>query len=235
MAKIKFSAIGITNMLGKAGGTIFSKNGSGSYFKNFVKPSFPNSAAQQAVNSLFSQAIALWQGLSSAAKEAWNTNAPNSPYTDGFGDQKVYSGYNLFLKRNLNLLNAGLATVTNWATAVFQQISSTDPLYDIGTEDAFTIDYNFPVSQGVDGAVVLECTPPVSSTYGNFDNQFRQVGAYPFASPTTGETIDAKADYEALFGVPLVDQVIHYRIKTVNEVGEAKAYFYGYVTVVESA
>lgn len=129
MAKIKLSAVGITMMIGKTGGQIFARNKGGLYVKNFVKPSNPNTAAQQRIRAIFAGVCALWDGLSLTAKQLWKDAAVNFPVTDKFGDQLILTGRAFFQKVNVSLVSANQSAVleppvSNTGVPAFEHVSA---------------------------------------------------------------------------------------------------------------
>lgn len=112
MALIKLSAIGITNLSGKAGGSVFSHNQGGMYAKNFVVPTNPNTLAQQKARGQFGSMATLYSSLDANVKEGWKQSTVNFPYTNRLGDQKTLSAISLFVSLNSTLEEIGQPVVT---------------------------------------------------------------------------------------------------------------------------
>ena len=112
MAKLKFGMI-VTDMRGKLGGHVFSKNRSGAYSRTKVTPVNPQTASQTAVRSLFAQISQGWSGLTQANRDSFNGRVADYSKTDVFGDLKNPSGKALYqrLNQNLGISNQSLITV----------------------------------------------------------------------------------------------------------------------------
>lgn len=109
MAKIKLSAIGITAISGKIGGTIFSKNKGGIYVKNYTKPSNPMSEKQTGMRRQFGFVASLWKTLTEPQKLGWKQKGLEMSKSDVFGDQKNYTARGAFVAVNYNRLHGGFA------------------------------------------------------------------------------------------------------------------------------
>lgn len=108
--KIKWGAL-VVDGRNKIGGQVASKNKSGSYMKNKVTPTNPNTTAQANARANLTTVSRAWSALTPEQREAWNAYAAQYPYVDIFGDSKYLTGFNYYLKCNLNLLNAGSAMI----------------------------------------------------------------------------------------------------------------------------
>lgn len=107
MPKIKLSALA-TDIKGKSGGSVFSTNSGGTYFRN--NPSGggrkTNTWNEQKVN--FGAVSTQWKNLTEAQQEAWATAAPNFPTVNAFGEPRIPSGNELFMRLNSTLYSSGL-------------------------------------------------------------------------------------------------------------------------------
>lgn len=106
MALVKFGA-GVSEMRGKEGGVVYSRNAYGSYIKTKVSPVNPQTASQQAQRSLMGNLAQLWKTLSSANKSAWDNAGAQATRINRFGDSTVYTGFGLFMRLNRNLTVIG--------------------------------------------------------------------------------------------------------------------------------
>lgn len=102
MARIKWSAIGITNASGKSGGSVFSHNRAGSYVRRWAKPVNRQSDRQTAMRSLWGNVSQQWGRLTDEQVNLWNSAAQNTTVTDGFGDTRNMTGFSLFMRTNQN-------------------------------------------------------------------------------------------------------------------------------------
>lgn len=245
MAKIKLSSVGITNISGKAGGSVYSRNRGGSYFKNFVMPSNTITDARQIVRAIFGVIAGYWRQLTQSQRQSFTDQAPFYPVIDVFGDSKILSGNALHQKLNTQLLNANLPAIS---LALSPQ--GTNPIFST-TANAATItliDLEFDLS--ADNATlgieyVLEATPPHSASVKNVANLYRRFSATTSALGTTPPADQLKSDmfstsattlyneYALQFGALTVGDVVDFRVKGINPAtGEESAYWY-VTTVVD--
>jgi len=242
MALIKMSSIGITNMSGKAGGSVYSRNRGGSYVKNFVMPVNTFSEARQLVRASFGAISAGWRLLTETQRKSFVDQAANYPTLNALGDTNVLSGNSLFVMLNKNLVNAGLPKITTasapkGANAVLD--AAAIPVFDMGLGGNFTFSNGLQANNATElNDYVLEATPAVSPSVKNVQNRFRVlgrttdlIGITPNAATITEYNFNMdsqgmRTQYISKFGAPTPGNVIYFRIKAINPVtGEASAYF----------
>ena len=107
MPKVKLSAL-VSDMKGKSNGSVFSSNSGGLYFRNNPSGGGRKSAKWAAQKSNVAWLSTQWKGLSIEQVEAWNSITSEYPTTNAFGDPRVPTGYELFMRLNGSLLAAGL-------------------------------------------------------------------------------------------------------------------------------
>ena len=113
MAKIKLSAIGITNISGKSGGSVFAHNKNGNYVRRLGIATQPQTAKQTLARSIFGVISRMWGSLTEAQREAWKTWGADNPKTDQFGDSRPLTGRQAFISANSNLKTVGLAPISS--------------------------------------------------------------------------------------------------------------------------
>lgn len=111
MAKIKLSAIGITNISGKSGGSVFARNKNGNYVRRLGIATQPQTAKQTMVRNLFGVISRMWGNLTQAQRDAWKTWGAVNPKTDQFGDSRPLTGRQAFISANSNLQSVSLGTL----------------------------------------------------------------------------------------------------------------------------
>lgn len=235
MARIKFSSIGITNIVGKAGGSVYSTNKGGAYFKNFVKPSNPKTAAQQNVRAVFGAIAAAWRTLTDAQRKGWQEASTNFPYIDVFGDNKNLSGAGLHQKLNGNLSAANLLLIADApaVNGVSSILAAPEETYSLSS-DTWELDFNLNAKMPIAGAVIVEATSKVSHGISNFSGRYRSIFTSLVAA--NAETIsltpaDIAQAYIDNFGKPVLGANIGYRARVVNENGETSPWFYSKMIV----
>jgi len=104
MARILGSLIG--ELSGKLGGYVFSRNGSGAYIRQYVKPINPNSVAQAAARQLFTNAASSYHALVDFQKANWSDFAKNL-YNPLVGpNDGQFSGFNAYVACNIAVQGA---------------------------------------------------------------------------------------------------------------------------------
>lgn len=232
MALIKLSSIGITNLSGKAGGSVFSHNRGGKYVRNFAVPSNPQTTAQMQARSDFGAFASAWRSLTQEQRNAWIEAAPSFPYVDRFGDQKVMSGENLYISLNRNLEIAGGDVLTSppvpeGATGLI--ITDLTTSINAGTF-VFDATLNAAGEQTEATSVAVYATPPISPGISYAKNRVRFVQLAPdFFS---GDSIDLATKYQAVFGTPPEGSKIIIRFSSINpRTGERAATVQGFSIV----
>lgn len=193
MAKIKYSAL-VSDMRNKLNGSVLSKNRYGSYVRNKVTPTNPQTQFQQQQRSILASVSASWRGLSAAVRQGFTNLAEEHPFTDIFGDAKKLDGKAMFSKLNMALLGANSPALTAAPVFVgvpFVPISSSTAVVANGLDLQFEVE-TVPVGY----KMVLSATPPLSPTVNFVKNQFRQIGVVTMVAGV----IEAKAKYDARLG-----------------------------------
>lgn len=113
MAKIKLSAIGITNISGKSGGNVFAHNKNGNYVRRLGISTQPQTAKQTLARSIFGVISRMWGSLTVAQREAWKSFGAENPKTDQFGDSRPLTGRQAFISVNSNLQTIGITPISS--------------------------------------------------------------------------------------------------------------------------
>ena len=101
--KIQLSDI-IPDMRGKQGGAVYK---AGKYGLQKQSKSIPRQQNRQLVKNVFGNFSIKWKQLTPDQRLAWNEFAPQFPFTDIFGNSHNLTGFNLFVKCNINNAVAG--------------------------------------------------------------------------------------------------------------------------------
>lgn len=200
MALIKFGA-GISEMRGKEGGVIYSRNAAGAYIKAKVSPVNPQTSFQNTQRSLMGNLSQAWAGLTGSQKDAWDNLGAQVTRINRFGDSMTYTGFSLFvrLNRNANLCGTALITaapsidsppVLELGTVT---IAKTGPVFTV----AFTPD---PVPAGY--KLAFYATNNIITGRRFVKNFYRLVLVYPAA---TASGADFETDWHARFNNPLIE------------------------------
>jgi hypothetical protein len=233
--RVIWSGIGITAGAGKVGGTVASRNANGSYLKKRTKPANPNTIPQQRVRSTLGFNSRQWKTLTPIEQETWISQAPNYPYKNKLGVTAKYTGFQLFSKVNNQLAAVDIARRLEIGSPVevyavsdiqFGTLSNSDFTIDIVLSSGGTTVTVVPANT----SVIVQVTRQVTAgKYAPKRSIFRQIDYYPPADSLTG--IDLFADYQSLFGTPVVGSKIFVQAYCVSHItGQTgKALFNGSV------
>jgi hypothetical protein len=213
MAKIKFGMV-VTDMRGKLGGHVFTKNRAGASTRTKVTPANPRTASQQANRALLGLFSVAWSALTDAQRASWNGAVDAWSKTNIFGDNVKPSGKNLFTALNKNLASVGLDTI-NVAPEKVEL-----PLLALDNVDIAVGDGEITVATGAIGAefqVIVSATPPLSAGTSFTKGKYRRIyyGTGGAVSPT--DLFDA---YESKFGAIAVGQNIYFEVKIIASNGQ---------------
>lgn len=198
MAKILFSGIAGVDMRNKLNGSVFSKNRGGAYVRTKVTPVNPQTTAQQNARNRLSTNSQAWRGLTEAQRQSWIDAAPNFPVTDIYGNAKILSGLQLYVKLNNNLALIGEAAIATAPSPVaIPQLELTSVTAD---DSANTVIIAGTTPVPADFAMVVMATPNVTPGKSFVKNLFRFVDALAAAATSP---FDVSAAYTALFGDPV--------------------------------
>ena len=104
-------SISVSLLVGSAGSNTFARNRGGNYVKVRKTSANPQTIYQQNQRAIVSTISTLWATLSDSQRNGWATASADFPYTNKIGQLKYYSGFQLFVKFNLNLVLIGSSTI----------------------------------------------------------------------------------------------------------------------------
>lgn len=209
MAQIKFGAF-LTDMRGKIGGSVFSRNKNGAYAKNKVTPSNPQTATQMAVRNLLAGFAQQWRTLSESVRNGWNDGAVNFPRTNVFGDSYILAGNMLFNSLNSNLAKIGLAAITNCPSP--KGVSAR--AIDSATATATALDLIIGTAISTQDKGIVRATVGLSPGVNNFKSKLRDIAIVDNSSTST---LDVVNEYANKFGAPVPGTVIGLSLVIVNK------------------
>lgn len=218
--KIKWSGIGIVDGRGKINGSVASKNRSGAYMRTKVTPVNRRTIAQQAVRSTFGFVAQQWRGLTEIQRKAWNAAVANYQNTDIFGDLKSPSGFNLFSKLNLPLINTTGGWNVNPPTAVEVPNIVIETFNANIVDDTFVVGFAAnPLNTG-GGILVIDATPPMSAGINFVKSQYRRIHHQIETDSSSATSIDLWGAYTAVFGSPVEGMKIFVRAYYIAPTGQ---------------
>lgn len=211
LAKVKFGAL-ITEMRGKVGGTVISRNRGGAYIKNKVTPLNPNTSFQQVVKARLASLSQGWRGLTEAQRVAWCAIVDLYARTDIFGDLRNPSGQQLYVRVNSNLENAGQAAISDpvFPVGVDAIVSGALVMNSVGPLS--TIAYT-PTPTPASHALIVEATEQLSQGIMNANSKFRQIEVF---APAQASPADFSVTYAAKFGALVTGTKVFSRIRQIR-------------------
>ncbi|MEY2702352.1 MAG: hypothetical protein RLY43_985, partial [Bacteroidota bacterium] len=192
--KTKFGSIIVAGS-GKIGGHVAAKNRSGSYIRTKVTPVNPNTSAQAAVRSRLVNFSQAWRGLTAAQRASWNGAVGDYKKTNIFGDLVNPSGFNLYQRLNNNLSQVGAAAIS--VPPLPAAVGYLPTLSVVVDNSASSVTLTFAPAIGVNQAVKLSATAPMSAGKNFVKSEFRQIA---ILDNTDVSPYVASADYIAKFG-----------------------------------
>ena len=214
----KFQPI-LGNILGSIGGNTFSHNRGGPYIRRRSAPTNENSTAQQIVRAYLSTLTKQWQFLTPIEREAWNSWADSRKNRNSLGNDRHYTGHQMYISTNLRRLQMGLpaqaAPPTDDTPPSLLTLSINR--FDLSSqtvEFAFTPDPLGPPPPILPGQArrlqAWQCKPYPGNRNPNF-NQAYLMG-YSATNPTSPQTFPLK------FPLQAGDSVVFY-VAVVSETG----------------
>lgn len=219
MAKIKLSSIGITNISGKAGGTIYANNKGGAYMKNFAVPSNPRSTLQQERRSTFGSLSSMWRSLTEGERNAWEAASQDFPRRNHFGDVYYLSGNSLFQGFNSNLaligLNAKTSAPIKEEIQHLEDLSLTSEFSGTPVAYSLTIGMTFGPESPTNTTYAVFVSPPLSAGISNAKKRMRFLTT--ITAGVGGNTLNITTAYTAKFGTPAEGAKIFCEIKAIDK------------------
>lgn len=111
---MKFKSPIISAASGSIAGATFSRNRGGMYMRARSIPVNTQTTRRDAIRAAFAAASNDWRfALTAAQRGDWTSYAEASPMTDQFGDEKILTGQQMFMRSAVLRLQMGLAIVAN--------------------------------------------------------------------------------------------------------------------------
>jgi len=136
MARLTGFTLG--ELRGKMGGVVFSRNKAGAYIRALVTPVNPQTVRQQTARYRFGNASILFQNLSAAAKDCWETFARTHFNPLKGNSTGIYSGGNAFVALRQSTGQGNQYPADNvWVNGTLPLLT-TQTAYEIVTEPPAT-------------------------------------------------------------------------------------------------
>lgn len=194
MARIKFSAL-VSDVRGKIGGNIFSRNRGGAYVRTHVKSINPNTNAQQVIRNRMAALVQQWRSFTDSERLSWKNVSQLFPQTNKLGEVFFLTGQQLFTKFGSNKKAIG-----QFSTPDAPQPSTESPIEFDGFFPEFensTLSVNV-VTLPANVSLILRATDGLSAGRSQaYRSQYRQLGIAPVVAASM---IPFDAAWTAVFG-----------------------------------
>ena len=191
--KAKFGIV-VVDGRGKSNGNVYAKNRAGNYIRTKVTPVNPRTGAQLGQRSSVTNLSQAWRALTEVQRAAWNAAVVSFQKTDIFGDLRKPSGFNLYMRLNLNLLAIGASTIvmppvpSAVGDIVIGELTA-------GANPTLSLAYTSAVSSS--SIIIVRATPPVSPGKSFVKSEFRQISIFV---GNTASPLNLLSAYQARFG-----------------------------------
>lgn len=146
---MKFKSEIVTQASGSVGGVTYSRNRGGLYRRARAIPTNPDTSAQQQVRNAFTIMLNIWNGLTSAQRDAWDLYGESTPKVDVLGSPIQLSGQNEFVGSNTARFQAAtrVATPTDLpivtgAPTVFNRGDFTTPSFSASVATGIDVSFD---------------------------------------------------------------------------------------------
>lgn len=210
MAKLKFGSV-VTEASGKLGGHVFAKQNGTAYIKTNTGQKNNTNIEAQKQKSNTNTIISLWSKLTNEQRLKWNEAANLYNKKNMFGDNVVYSGFQIF-----NKLNQGRLIARNTLLSVPTSKMNYDE-YKPCTISATTNELLIQSSgYDADTFIVIYATPALQNGVTKADRYYKQIAATGATYLNAG--LNLVNQYNAVFGGLVAGTFIQVGFKIVNSV-----------------
>jgi len=211
--KVKFGG-GVAEGRGSIAGTTFSRNKGGSYARQRVTPTNPQTAAQQAQRSRVSELAGHWGNtLTQVQRDGWGVFAENFTLTDVFGDTLVLSGAQAYTRINSRLLAAALTRIDG-APADQDVTDLTSASAEIDLNGTIAVVTFAPTPVGASDHLQVFATPGVSPGISFMKNRLRLIAT---SAAAQAADFDFRSAYVAKYGaLPAAGRKVGIRVRTIR-------------------
>lgn len=205
---------------GKIGGKVYSRNASGAFVRKYVKPINANTAKQQSVRNSFASLSSAYRGLTDAERSTYEAMRQFYKRQDSIGNTVTPTAPQLFNRLNGVLLQNGDITLGSLLTTcpapiALTGITASAPTGDVSSSELFanvTFDDGgiiVPAGQ----KLIISATPAISAGIKSVPaNTFKRIGKLDAADSTTATNL--YTDYTAIFPAPAAGDSIYMKFQT---------------------
>lgn len=209
---IMIPGVAVSQVSGRVGGTIFSRNRGGAYLRNGSIPTTVTTFFAQRIKSVTAAQSQAWAGLDAEVQEQWREWATQNPVINRLGQSRTLSGHQAFVQLNARLTYAGFdahdSPPIGAAPAPFSPSTVTFVDAPLSLTVAFT-PTPAPAGIAVQCYAYLANSPGVSYVR----NRLALVTTSAVAAVTP---LDIASDVEDRFGTPQAGQTLHIGLRALD-------------------
>lgn len=187
----------VAEVRNKVGNLIYSRNPQGAYTRPFKVPFNPQTVDQSSVRGRIFTLSKLWGSGTETFRAKWIQFARSFPNTDIFGDSVPLTGYNLFIKLNMNLLTIGATILV--APPLLDKAFHFNSLVLVALDTPGPKRWTITFSPAIPAThkIIVYATSPLNSNINFVHNEFRIIKVL---DSTNGSPFALRTEYEAKFG-----------------------------------
>ncbi|HJG19169.1 hypothetical protein [Odoribacter splanchnicus] len=195
---------------GSTGGITATHSGGHLVVRNKIVQTYTDTEYQKAIRQNFTLFTKNWQELTDVQREEWNAKAKTVTSDHAvYGISGKISGFNLYVRCNMNLQLVGLAPAL---TVPGDDLPGIVPELSAVTIDADALNVTLSDNVDKDDILVIRLTT-LSPGQSTNTNALRQVGQVP----GNAKEADIIEKYTAIFGLPEDGQKIQVQIYAINK------------------
>lgn len=184
-----------------------------------MTPSNPRSVAQQFVRSNLAFLAQKWRTLTEQERDSWGAQVQNYTRTDIFGDIKVPTGYNLFMRINTALRDASTELFFNvpapavdvaGLSIVGLNASASPQLMNIIVES----------EEEANGYLLIDASPMLSAGINSAGTRYKRIKNLEVLDFSDLNSIDILSDYQEVFGELVSGQKVFVRVTVMMSNGQ---------------
>jgi hypothetical protein len=218
MAKIIF--LDGSEIRGKVGGKVYSRNASGAFVRQYVKPVNANSSLQQSVRNNFASLSGAYRDLSDANRATYENMRTFYKTTDSVGNVVTPTAPQLFNRLNGVLLqngeiNVGGVMTTCPAPVPLIGINNVTPTYVTGTTTLHisATFANGSASVPAGQALIVSATTAISAGIAKVPSKlFSRIISLSTGVDTTSQNVATA--YNNVYSIPTAGDTVYIRLQT---------------------
>lgn len=194
---MKYTPLIGTDMTGRLGGVIASKNMYGPYFRDGSIPVNPQTSRQTAIRSAFQFLTERWHSvLTDTMRSAWDVYAKAVPIIGVNGKSQKISGFCMFIRSNVSIFT-WTGSIFNPGPAVLSlpEVDPTVAVTAVAATQLLSVAFNnaLPYANETGGHLFIQMGVPQLTTRNFFKGPYRGAGKVDGAviPPTSPKTFTA--------------------------------------------